>query len=439
MAKVSEGDMIAQLEYVPNMQSARGDSIRQDRVNYDQEAVHVRKSLLTFSLVKMYAIRVLLLLCLLVITVKSKCTTTYVTYCETVSDVQRFALKSWENLMISPDMCSRGKVGTLDEILEPKFFGKAKNIEELYVMDKIHGVEAYSFDGLTQLTYIKLYKNQLKVIRRDAFANLFKPIKIDLQHNSIENIGHGLFTNSTVININLSHNKLTNLQIDALNLPTLEKLSVKHNDISYIAAGSFHENLQYLDLAHNSLSQFDKGVLETLINLRELVLSHNRLKGIAIHYGLPSLEKLDLSHNEIVHIEDKSFSMFPDLKHLKLNHNYITYLSHNVFAIENNIRSLHLHYNAIMQLQEPVGRILQQLEEITISGNPWACPCLNMITSYLTERNVTQPDCDTNYFAVGKSAVCVITEEVCTGGEKLTKEAFENFRNSLNIDLCSDL
>lgn len=381
----------------------------------------------------------MVLLCVFVISVESKCTTTYITNCDKISDVPRFGTKSWENLIISPDACSKTGVGNLDEVLEPNFFGNAKNIEELYIVGKLTGVEPNSFKGLTQLTYIKLYKNQLKVIPQDAFSNLLKRVKIDLQHNSIENIVHGSFGNSIIRHINLSHNKLRNIQLDNVNLPSLEEFSAKDNDISYVAAGAFHENLEYLNLAHNSIAQFEKGVLEPLKNLKELVLSHNRFKGIALTYGLPSLETLDLSHNEIVAVHDKTFHQFHDLKNLKLNHNYITYLSYNVFPIGNNIRSLHLHYNAIMQIQEPVGKILQRLEEITFSGNPWACPCLQMIATYISERNISQPDCDRNYFTVGKSAVCVVTGDDCTGAEELTKEAFENFQNSLNTDLCSNL
>ncbi|KAK4873828.1 hypothetical protein RN001_013188 [Aquatica leii] len=386
----------------------------------------------------MYLIRTVFL-CVLILSVKSKCTTTYISSCDKISDVSSFGMASWESLIISPDVCNKTGVGNLDEVLEPNFFGNARNLEELYIIDKINGIEPNSFNGLTQLSYIKLYHNQIKLIPENAFSNLLSYAKIDLQHNSIENIVYGSFGNSLINYINLSHNKLRNIQVDNVNLPSLKKLSMKHNVISYIAVGAFHENLEYLNLAHNNLAQFKKGVLEPLRNLKELVLSYNRFKVFAVIYGLPRLKTLDLSHNEIVTISDSTFHHFQDLKNLKLNHNNITHLSYNIFLTGNSVRSLHLHYNAIMQIQNQFRQILHRLEEITISGNPWACACLQIIAAYVNEKNISQPDCDKRYFTMGESAVCVVTGDVCTDFEKLTKEAFENFQNSLSTDLCSDL
>ncbi|KAF5293678.1 hypothetical protein FQA39_LY03163 [Lamprigera yunnana] len=390
--------------------------------------------------IKMYVARYsILFLCPLIASVASKCTTTYITVCEKVSEVQRLGEKSWENLMISPDTCNKAKVNNLNEVLSSDAFAEAKNIEELFILEKVTGIEPGAFNGLSQLTYIKLYKNQIVVIPKDAFSNLPNIIKIDLQHNFIENTVHGLFGNSSVQFINLSHNKLNNIQVGKFDIPSLLKVVLQENHISYIAPGSFHENLEHLNLAHNNIASFDRGVLEPLRNLKELLLCHNRIKGISLNYGLPNLVSLDLSHNQIVNIEDGSFHQFLELKHLKLNHNYITHVSHNIFSNKNQIRSLHLHYNAIVHLFDPVGQILKQLEEITLSGNPWACPCLKEMTSYVAERNISQPECDKNYFKVGKSAVCIVTEDVCTGGEELTKETYQNFQNSLNVDLCSNL
>ncbi|KAK5641827.1 hypothetical protein RI129_010374 [Pyrocoelia pectoralis] len=225
-----------------------------------------------------------------------------------------------------------------------------------------------------------------------------------------------------------------------LNIPSLETLIITNNHLQSLVEGCFHENLEYLNLEFNSLSQITEGVLKPLKNLKELNLSHNRFKGIELSYGLPSLESLDLSHNEIVVIVEDSFKNFWELKSLKLDHNYLTAISYKIFPTGNSITTLHLHYNAFMYIPETTAQILPKLREITIGGNPWACPCLVIVTGYLQEKNITQPECDRKYFSIGRSAVCVITDdESCTYEEKLTQVDFNNFRSSLQQDLCFEL
>ena len=388
----------------------------------------------------MYISRIVnvLVLFILINKVKSICEKTHVNECEKVSDVDRFGQKTWENLVVSPHRCKKTDSHTLDEVLPPNAFSKVFNIDELIIVEKITGIDPGAFNGLKQLSLLRLYKNEIKIIPRNVFTNLHI-YKLDLQNNGIEYIAHELFQGSTISIINLSHNKLNNIQVNMLNLRSLEKIIITHNEIQSMAGDCFHENLEHLNMAHNSISQITEDVLKPLKNLKELNLSHNKFKGISLSYGLPSLETLDLSHNQIVVIEEGSFQRFWELKHLKLNHNYLTSISHKVFSIGNSITRIHLHYNAFMYIQEINARLLQKLEEFTIGGNPWACPCLQIIQFFAQANNITQPDCDLDYFSVGKSAVCVITKTTCTFDEKLNQNDFQNFQNSLSPDLCSDL
>ncbi|KAB0794211.1 hypothetical protein PPYR_13831 [Photinus pyralis] len=374
----------------------------------------------------------------IIVKVYSKCETTFTNQCEKVKDIERYGKKSWDSLIISPEKCKRTTSHTLDEVITENAFKKTPNIEELMIMEKITGIEAGAFNGIKRLEHLKFYKNQLTVIPRLAFANLHIH-KLDLSHNAIENIVHDLFRQSTVTILNLSHNKLNNIQINMVNIPSLKRLIISHNNVQSIVDGAFHENLEQLNLAFNDISQIEEGVIKPLTNLKELNLSHNRLNRIQVSFGMPSLETLDLSHNVIDQIAEGSFGQFFELKRLILNHNYLTSLPHKIFPNPNPIVTIFLHSNALMYVPEETTEALQDIREVTFSGNPWSCTCLKSFNEFLQERNISEPDCDQKYFGKGNSAVCIITTNTCTFDERLTQEDFDNFRNSRQQDPCAEI
>lgn len=375
-------------------------------------------------------------MCLFLTETHSKCTRTFITTCDKVSDVTRQGKSEWKNLIISNDQCSKTTSSIPNEILKQGGFKKTPNLEELFIIEKVNEIQPGAFNGLDQLTYLKLYKNFIKVIPRGAFSNLTQVFKLDLQNNFIENIEHGLFQDSSISVINLSYNKVNNIQVDKLDLPGLRKLIFTNNDISLMVPGCFHENLQYLNLDNNQIVEMEEGVLKPLENLKELILSNNKLNGIAVSFSLPNLEKLDLSHNEIQGIKEGSFKEFFELKYLYLGYNRITYLNPNIFPKESNIQIFHLHQNALMNLDGRVGMYLPYLKEMSIGGNPWACPCLDVIMQYFGLNDIKQPECEREFFESGISSVCWVTGDTCTGAEVSTTEIHNNFQKSINSSIC---
>ncbi|KAF2902490.1 hypothetical protein ILUMI_03698 [Ignelater luminosus] len=378
----------------------------------------------------------IIVVCLFLTETHSRCTTTFITTCEKVSDVSRQGKNEWKNLIISNDQCSKTISSAPNEILKPGGFQKTTNLEELFIIEKVNEIQPGAFNGLNQLTYLKLYKNRVKVIPRGAFSNLTQLFKLDLQDNSIENIEHGLFQDSSISVINLSYNKVNNIQVDKLDLPGLRKLIFTNNDISLMVSGCFHENLEYLNLDNNQIVEIEEGVLKPLQNLKELILSNNKLNGIEISFTLPNLEKLDLSHNEIQGIKEGSFKEFFELKFLYLGYNRITYLNPSVFPEDSNLQILHLHQNALMNLDERVGTNLPYLKEMSIGGNPWACPCLEVIVQYFDKKNIQQPECEREFFDSGISAVCWVTGDKCTGDEVLTTKIYNDFKEAIKTPTC---
>lgn len=376
-----------------------------------------------------------MLLCVFIVKVNTKCEKTFTNECETVKDVESYGQKNWESLIISPNKCNKTTSHTLDEVLPENAFNKTPNIEELTIVEKINAIEVGAFNGVKRLDLLKFYKNQLTVLPGLAFANL-SIHKLDLSHNSIENIVPDLFKQSTVTIINLSHNKLSTIPINILNLPSLRYLILSNNNLQSLADECFHENLEHLNLGFNGIVQVEDGVIKPLKNLKELYLSNNRLKGIQISYPMRSLETLDLSQNEIDKIAEGSFGQFLKLRRLILDNNYLTSLPPKIFPIPNSIVTLYLHSNAFMYITEDTTKALQKVREVTTHGNPWACACLNRFYNFLQEYNITQPECDRRYYSEGNTAVCILTGDICTYNEKLTQAHFQSFRGTTKQKYC---
>uniref|UniRef100_A0A1Y1M5D7 LRRCT domain-containing protein n=1 Tax=Photinus pyralis TaxID=7054 RepID=A0A1Y1M5D7_PHOPY len=377
----------------------------------------------------------LMLLCVFMAKVHTKCEKTFTYECEKVKDVEIHGLKSWESLIISQNKCNKTTSHTLDEVLTRDAFNKTPNIQELIIVEKVNAIEVGAFNGVKRFDLLKFYKNQLTVLPRLAFADLHI-YKLDLSHNSIQNIVPELFRRSTVTVLNLSHNKLSTITLNILNLPSLRYLTLSNNNLQSLADECFHENLEHLNLGSNGITQIEEGVIAPLKNLKELNLSNNRLKGVKIAYGMPKLETLDLSHNEIDQIAEGSFGQFLKLKHLLLNHNYLTSISPTIFPDPNSIVTLNLHSNAFMYITEETTKVLRKVREITTYGNPWACSCLKRFYDFLQEYNITQPECEQKFYAEGNTAVCVITTDTCMYNDKLTQEHFQSFRVSPKKEFC---
>lgn len=217
----------------------------------------------------------------------------------------------------------------------------------------------------------------------------------------------------------------------------LKELTLGHNAITLIVADCLPSSLEKLDLSHNLLEEIQGGVLQNLEDLVDLNLSGNRLTGMAATFSLPSLVSLDLSQNLIAILDRNGFSKFPELKELKLGYNNLTSISSDIFSKKGSLlTNLELHGNKLVSLGHEVGERLESSGKITLGGNPWACSCLWDIMKHLSDREIGQPGCDSEFLSSGDAAVCVVMNVECDGSEILTDEQYEEFRRSLKYYTC---
>ncbi|XP_009089870.3 monocyte differentiation antigen CD14 [Serinus canaria] len=206
-------------------------------------------------------------------------------------------------------------------------------------------------------------------------------------------------------------------------LGTLEELAVTGSRVTSLpcAIGRLLRALHSLNLAHNSLGDgslapaFCQGALP---QLQQLSLHHNNLSsyhGVCEGVGLlPQLRHLDLSHNQLVADPSSSCQWPPSLLHfnlsntgldevpallpphlevLDMSHNHLhavdvslssmkkLFLSQNLLQAVPSIRNypmldtLHLDNNFISELPRAEVKLLGQLQDVAVAGNPFSCSC----------------------------------------------------------------
>lgn len=365
-----------------------------------------------------------------------KCVTTFATTCEHLSDISKYSTRNWDTLIIKANECNRGKVQKNNEVLTAGVFNTTSNLEHLYIVEKLNSIAPAASSGLQSLKYLKLWGNQLKVLRKGVFANFENLQKLDLRYNQIENLVHGFCENSFIREIDLSYNELTNIQVGMLDLESLEILKLSHNRLSFIAPNTFHAaSIQILDLSYNNFVSFQTHTVENLFNLKQLLITHNKLETIALLTTLQSLQLLDLSYNNFETIHNEAFSQLPELKTLYLDNNNLKNLHPSIFTT--TIETLHLHKNNLTSLPNGfINGTLLELKELTIGANPWFCNCLMEITQRVKRRKIQLTSCEEEYFSNGKSPVCVSIRGDCGEGRKLSEDVYGMFASAVGNYKC---
>ncbi|KYB26722.1 leucine-rich repeat-containing protein 49 [Tribolium castaneum] len=190
----------------------------------------------------------------------------------------------------------------------------------------------------------------------------------------------------------------------------LRLLSLQHNLISNLE-GLQAQNFPYLvflDIYDNQLEQM--GCLDTLDNLRVLLVGKNRLRKIEGLDTLKKIEVLDLHGNQITHVN--GLSCLNELKVLNLAGNQIRYIGVGDFQGLTSLQELNLRRNRLrkllgfgetpnlsklfisnndLQSVEDISSLAKSsnLKEISIDNNPvfLGGDCVSFLVSYLPQLN----------------------------------------------------
>lgn len=290
--------------------------------------------------------------------------------------------------------------------------------------------------GISKVTrlYVK-FNPQLRIFPR-AFAAAGKLERIIINYNTIDRINSDTFKDLPVKYLNLDRNGINSIFPGAFsNLPLLETLRLNENNLKQIPLGVFTNlQLQELTLSKNNIPMIENMALENLPNLKKLKLDNNKLQSIFVHriltypeglellwlhnnslttvsnymlQKLTSLKILNLGINSISFIEPNSFEQTPKLNYLVLTHNHLKEIDGSIFppAGMQFLENIYLDNNKLMFLSSNFFVGLRKLKKITIVGNPWICPCLNVVQKLLAENNIRDM-CNEEYTS-GTRPVCV--------------------------------
>lgn len=101
-------------------------------------------------------------------------------------------------------------------------------------------IDSQSFSDLSQLESLVSADNALIVISNEMFRGMVSLEKSNLDHNKLEEIPHGLFSNLNILELSLRYNNLTANKSETFSdLTNLKLLDIGFNKLVAIEAGSF--------------------------------------------------------------------------------------------------------------------------------------------------------------------------------------------------------
>lgn len=259
-----------------------------------------------------------------------------------------------------------------------------------------------SLSTLFELTYINLSFNRLTLIpvqlfMADVHRNL---LEIDLSYNAIEKISAQTFSGLELLQlINLSSNKIKCMEkLSFYNLPYLTYIDLTHNQLRNLSESVFEflPNLLSIDLmfnnlftfslkcfkqvsnastplsiniSNNAINHFD-GEQTTYLHVYALDASNNQLSDpLAFRNIGYSLRILYLSGNNLSVLGNHAFGDLPLLEILNVAHNNITSLRRRSFQGLPNLQELDLSHNRIDSLQVEQFSNLKKLRYLKLNGN----------------------------------------------------------------------
>ncbi len=167
----------------------------------------------------------------------------------------------------------------------------------------IAALKAGDFAGLTGLTELYLYRNDLTSLPGGVFAGLASLEILVLARNGLTTLPRDVFDELGVLTeLNLHNNDLTGLPAGVFDgLGALDVLTLNGNGLTTLPGGVFDRLgvLEVLNLDGNGLTTLPGGVFDRLAALKELTLHHNGLAELPgrVFEPLTALKDLRLRGN----------------------------------------------------------------------------------------------------------------------------------------------
>lgn len=225
--------------------------------------------------------------------------------------------------------------------------------------------------GLAKLKHFDISNNKMVAIQDFIFRDSPNIWFTSFSGNEIASISHQAFLRNCPKILDLSKNKLEKMHLCGWH--DIFEILLNDNQISEIDDQTFFYllTLERLDLKHNKLTDLSVNVFAHLANLTDLDLQGNGLSELLplvnILAPLGNLQKLDLSYNNFT---DLSSDPSP-------------------FANNMDISELSVSNNKIRAFHPMTFAVLENLESLDFSRNPFHCACENIaMQTWIKHTNV---------------------------------------------------
>lgn len=269
--------------------------------------------------------------------------------------------------------------------------------------------------------------------------DLTRVTNISWQYSTIRFISPGAF-NNTSTNIYLSHLSVQHTNLTVIvpgvfsNLACL-RLILSGNQINIIDNGAFYNivGLTELRLGENALTKFNgEDIVGEAPDLTRLFLGKNWITTLNEYSfrGMTNLKYLDLSHNLISTVEDGTFAETPFIVIILLSSNRLKNLNPYMFAVSMyNFKLLNVAHNRLQYLSFAFLSRIASLEVMNLIGNPWSCPCLDLVLRFMNDNDVNVVPSSDDF--KGKRPICVSKTKVCI--YRYDKDTYELYTSASKL------
>ena len=290
--------------------------------------------------------------------------------------------------------------------LKPGDFDGLTNLTDLRLDgNELSALPESIFDQLTNLTELKLYHNQLSTLPDGIFDQLTNLTVLSLRNNQLSALPESIFdqlTNLTVLS--LSNNQLTALPSGAFDqLTNLKKLYLNSNQLSSLPDGLFDNltNLTLLNLWDNPVSSLQESDFDHLTNLEVLLLPSNSTPSTPLEFSgdtpvsdrtpevrdaivaaagvssasdvteaqLAAITVLDLTGQNITDLKPGDFDNLTNLESLGLGDNQLSSLPEDLFEYLISLKGLDLSDNQLSSMPDGLFNRSTNLTALVLSGN----------------------------------------------------------------------
>nr|AYF59255.1 toll 2 [Penaeus monodon] len=236
-------------------------------------------------------------------------------------------------------------------------------------------LEEWHFQGLSNLTSLKLRGNNFQSLPPDILKYTPKLTYFQLSFNNISTVSETLFQNTTQLKtLHLFENGFTHLPERLFkNLNKLTNISLWKNNIEQISPKLFQNlpSLWSLELSFNKISTLDPDVFASIPNVVKILLDNNRIENLPEHMfrNCTKLEYAHMSNNRITSVHSELFRERKKLYSIELNNNMISSIPEDLFKGLNNLGKLKMKRNALKTLPSRLLSDLSKLEVLDLQSN----------------------------------------------------------------------